>query len=238
MSCHVHPHVEDSWKLSKHFNNASGTKVHCVDCHLPPRNHTWSHYTAKAKLGMRDVWGYLTKDSTGFEWDKLSEIESAVKYIPNKSCKECHHNLFPEGVTDEAVIAHLYYEENEEKLNLQCISCHLDAGHYNPNYKHSKMAGAPVMSSVTIDTALYFKTATPVTEFKNFTEQVPGSLVTFEMIAVPGGSFKMGSPDKEAFHKEEEGPVREVTLSPFFMSEVEVTWDMYWAFYVKTIRVP
>jgi formylglycine-generating enzyme required for sulfatase activity/nitrate/TMAO reductase-like tetraheme cytochrome c subunit len=235
MSCHVHPHVEDSWKLSKHFNNASGTKVHCVDCHLPPKNHTWSHYTAKTKLGMRDVWGYLTKDSVDFEWDRLSEIESAVTYIPNASCKECHHNLFPEGVTDEAVIAHLYYEENEEKLNLQCISCHLDAGHFNPNYKHSKMAGAPVLSSALIDTALYFKTATPVTEFKNFTEQVPGSFVSFEMIAVPGGSFKMGSPDKEPFHKEEEGPIRNVTLSSFFMSEVEVTWDMYWAFYVKTM---
>jgi formylglycine-generating enzyme required for sulfatase activity/nitrate/TMAO reductase-like tetraheme cytochrome c subunit len=233
--CHVHPHVEDSWKLSKHFNNSSGTKVHCVDCHLPPKSHTWSHYSAKTKLGMRDLWAYLSKDSADFEWDKLSEIESAVTYIPNESCKECHHNLFPEGVTDEAVIAHLYYEENEKKLNLQCISCHLDAGHFNPNYKHSKMAGVPVISSAATDTTLFFKTATPVTEFANFTEQIPGSLLSFEMKAIPGGSFKMGSPDKEAFHKTDEAPVRNVTLTPFFMSEVEITWDMYWAFYAKTM---
>ena len=26
MMCHVHPHAEDSWKLSKHVNNGSGVK--------------------------------------------------------------------------------------------------------------------------------------------------------------------------------------------------------------------
>ena len=36
MACHVHPHVEDTWKQSVHYNNGSGTKDGCVDCHLPP----------------------------------------------------------------------------------------------------------------------------------------------------------------------------------------------------------
>lgn len=63
MMCHVHPHVENSWKLSKHVNNGSGVKTHCVACHLPPQTNTWKHYSAKAKLGMKDVWSYLTKDS-------------------------------------------------------------------------------------------------------------------------------------------------------------------------------
>ena len=234
MKCHVHPHVEDSWKLSKHYNNASGTKVHCVDCHLPPKNHTWDHYSAKAKLGMRDLWGYLTKDSADFDWDRLSEIEHAVTYIPNQSCKECHHNLFPEKMTDDAITAHLYYEENETKLNLQCISCNLDAGHYNPNYKHAKLEISKLIDN-RVDTSLFFKEATPLTEFKNFTEQIPGSVLSFEMIAVPGGTFKMGSPDNEPFRKPDEGPLHNVTLSPFFMSEIEVSWDMYWEFYSKTM---
>jgi len=234
MMCHVHPHVEDSWKLSKHYNNKSGTAVHCVDCHLPPKTNTWAHYSAKLSLGMRDLWGYLTKDSADFDWEKKSELESAVKYIPNESCKDCHRNLFPEGISNDGVTAHLYYEENEKKLNLQCIGCHLDAGHFNPNYKHAKLS----VSSFTdnrVDTSLFFKTATPVTEFKTFTEQIPGSMVSFEMVAVPGGSFQMGSSDKEPFRKADEGPVHKVTLSPFYMSETEVTWEMYWAFYSKTM---
>ncbi len=235
MKCHVHPHVEESWKLSKHYNNSSGTKVHCVDCHLPPRNNTLSHYSAKVKLGMKDLWGYLMKDSADFDWDRKSELDYAVTYIPNASCKECHHNLFPEGVMDEAVIAHLYYEENEKKLDLQCISCHLDAGHYNPHYKHGQMAGIPTSSTHVTDTSMYFKSSTPVTTFEDFTEKIPGTAISFNMKAIPGGNFKMGSTEKEAFHKEDESPVRDVKLSQFFMAEVETTWDMYWAFYQETM---
>ena len=234
MMCHVHPHVEASWKLSKHYNNLSGTKVNCVDCHLPPKNNTWDHYSFKIQLGLRDLWGYLVKDSADFDWDKKSELEHAIKYIPNESCKECHHNLFPEKMTDDAITAHLYYEENEKKLDLQCISCHLDAGHYNPNYTHGKLSISSFIDN-RVDTSLYFKTATPVTKFANFTEQIPQTAVSFEMIAIPGGTFNMGSPDKEPFRKPDEGPVHKVTLSPFFMSETEVTWEMFWTFFSKTM---
>lgn len=202
MMCHVHPHVENSWKLSKHVNNGSGVKTHCVACHLPPQTNTWKHYSAKAKLGMKDVWSYLTKDSADFNWETKSELEHAVKYIPNESCKECHQNLFPEGITDDGVTAHLYYDENEKKLDLQCISCHLDAGHYNPNYNHSKMVGIPgqnTSGATSIDTSLFFKEPTTVTSFTDYVEQVPGTMVSFKMIAIPGGSFKMGSEEKEAF---------------------------------------
>jgi formylglycine-generating enzyme required for sulfatase activity/nitrate/TMAO reductase-like tetraheme cytochrome c subunit len=232
--CHVHPHVTESWKLSKHYNNASGTVVHCVDCHLPPKNHTCAHYSAKAKLGVRDLWAYLVKDSADYDWDLLSEIDHAVTYIPNKSCKECHQNLFPSGITDDAVTAHLYYEENEAKLDLQCISCHLDAGHYNPNYKHAKLDIADITNN-TVDTSLFYKEATQVTKFENFTEQVPGTYLKINMIAVPGGTFKMGSSEKEKFHKEDEAPVHNVTVSQFFMSEIEITWDMYNTFYSRTM---
>ena len=163
-------------------------------------------------------------------------MEHAVKYIPNESCKECHQNLFPEGISSDGVTAHLYYDENEKKLDLQCISCHLDAGHYNPNYAHAKMTGIPgaSSSSAPVDTSLFFKTATPVTSFENYTEQIPGTMVSFNMVAIPGGKFEMGSPENEPFRNADE-TLHEVTVSPFFMSEVEVTWDQYWAFFANTM---
>ena len=235
MMCHIHPHVYDSWKLSKHVNNGSGVKTHCVACHLPPQSHTWDHYTAKMKLGLKDAWSYMTKDSADFDWELKSELEHAVKYIPNESCKECHQNLFPQGISPDGVTAHLYYEENEEKLDLQCISCHLDAGHYNPNYVHSKMVGiAQQTSSAAVDTSLYFKEATPITSFSNFTEQIPGTMVSFKMVAIPGGTFQMGSSEKEPFRQADETQ-HSVTLSPYFIAEVETTWDQYWAFYANTM---
>jgi formylglycine-generating enzyme required for sulfatase activity len=189
-------------------------------------------------LGLKDVWGWLTKDSADFDWNKMSELEHAVTYIPNESCKECHQNLFPEGITNDAVTAHLYYEENEKKLDLQCISCHLDAGHYNPNYTHGKMTGIPGLTasgSAATDTSLFFKTSTEITSFADYTEQIPGTAVSFRMVAIAGGTFQMGSTEKESFHQPDEFPVRTVTVSPFFMAEVETTWDQYWAFYANTM---
>ena len=234
MMCHVHPHVEASWKQSVHYNSKSGVVTNCVDCHLPPKNQTINHYSAKIKLGVKDAWGFLVKDSADFDWELKSELENAVKYIPNESCKECHRNIFPSGITDDAITAHLYYEENEKKLNLQCISCHLDVGHYNPNYTHGKMTGIPGSGGSTA-TGPAFESATVVTTFTDYTEQIPGTPVSFNMKAINGGTFKMGSDKKENFSKEDEWPVRNVTVSSFFMAEVEVTWDQYWAFYGQTM---
>ena len=63
MSCHVHPVPEQTWKLSTHYNNKSGTIVHCAECHLPPQGH--GYLSGKAKHGLKDVYGYFFKDSAG-----------------------------------------------------------------------------------------------------------------------------------------------------------------------------
>jgi formylglycine-generating enzyme len=62
---------------------------------------------------------------------------------------------------------------------------------------------------------------------ESYTETVPGTDLSFEMIAVPGGTFLMGSPQSEAGRKGDEGPQHAVTLSPFWIGKVEVTWDAF-----------
>jgi formylglycine-generating enzyme required for sulfatase activity len=56
---------------------------------------------------------------------------------------------------------------------------------------------------------------------------IPGSGVTFEMIPVPGGKFKMGSPASEKGRKDDEGPQVEIEISPFWIGKHEVTWAEY-----------
>ncbi|MEQ1717454.1 MAG: SUMF1/EgtB/PvdO family nonheme iron enzyme [Hyphomicrobium sp.] len=47
-----------------------------------------------------------------------------------------------------------------------------------------------------------------------------------EMVVVPAGSFRMGSPDNEAGHDKDEAPMRTVTFTkPFAVGKFEVTWD-------------
>ena len=56
---------------------------------------------------------------------------------------------------------------------------------------------------------------------------IPGTSVTFEMVPIPGGKFKMGSPDGEEGRQENEGPQFDVDVSPFWMSKYELTWAEY-----------
>jgi sulfatase modifying factor 1 len=62
---------------------------------------------------------------------------------------------------------------------------------------------------------------------ESYTQRIPGVEARFEMEAIPGGSFKMGSSHTEAGHKDDEGPIHDVQLSPFWMSSHEITWDIY-----------
>ena len=232
LSCHYHTDADAAWLKSVHYNNPSGTKTDCAACHLPPEG-TMEHFTAKTRTGIKDIWSYVTKDKEDIDWKAKGDLEYATRIVYNESCKECHVNLLPEGISDDGITAHLYYEENWEKLDLQCISCHLDAGHYNPDYSHSKMVGVPKKSGSA--SGLVYTSATELTAFEDFTEHIPGTDVSLSMKAVPGGSFTIGSPESEFGRRGDEGPCRLLNVSPFFMGEFEITWDQYWAFYGETM---
>ncbi|MCH5376475.1 MAG: formylglycine-generating enzyme family protein, partial [Planctomycetes bacterium] len=56
---------------------------------------------------------------------------------------------------------------------------------------------------------------------------IPGTEAVIEMVPIPGGTFKMGSPESEDGREDTEGPQFEVTVEPFWMSKYEVTWGEY-----------
>ncbi len=72
-----------------------------------------------------------------------------------------------------------------------------------------------------------------VSETKDFTETVSG--VAIEMVSIKGGTFTMGSPPSEADRGSDETQHR-VTLSDFYMSKYEVTFEQYDAFCTATGR--
>lgn len=229
MSCHVHPHAEDAWRLSTHYDNQSGIVVHCVQCHLPPPG-GFNYLKAKAVTGARDVYAMIFKDTDKINWEAKRQLSAAVKHTYEESCKSCHQNLFPRQLSEEGMHAHLYYSNNEDQLN--CLNCHLHVGHYS-DVAHEPMDMAMTQVLEEKATTIYEEPAR-VIEFERYSETVPGTGIRFDMIPIPGGSFQIGSPDREPGRLENEGPVREVELSPFFMAEIEVTWDMYMTFFRET----
>ena len=79
-----------------------------------------------------------------------------------------------------------------------------------------------------------FEAPAVVEGFVDYTEQIPGTSVSFDMVAVPGGRFQMGSPESERYRRRDEGPVHEVTVSSFWMGRIEVTWEEFEAWYRAT----
>ena len=55
-----------------------------------------------------------------------------------------------------------------------------------------------------------------------FIERLPYD-IPIEMVAIPGGTFLMGSPDDEPERADDEGPQHEVTVPPFLMGRYPVT---------------
>ncbi|MDP2337982.1 MAG: SUMF1/EgtB/PvdO family nonheme iron enzyme [Bacteroidota bacterium] len=227
ISCHVHPVADQSWKLSSHHDNKAGIIVHCAECHLPPAGH--GMLFAKAKHGIIDIYGFYFKDSAQYNWPAKRKLELAKNFVYVESCVKCHQNLFPKTLTTEGENAHLNFMTS--KAEVSCLNCHLDVGHYDPKNKHEHNLNFG--ATVAPNTQVYTE-PTPVTTFANFTEKIPGTSASFDMIAIPGGEFRMGSPKNEPLRKRDEGPLHPVKVSRFFMAKIEVSWDEYLEFFKAT----
>lgn len=62
-----------------------------------------------------------------------------------------------------------------------------------------------------------------------YKQEINGTKLSFEMKAIPGGEFLMGSKKGKA----DELPVHKVKIDPFWMGTYEVTWDIYEPFLYK-----
>lgn len=63
--------------------------------------------------------------------------------------------------------------------------------------------------------------------FTNYVQSLPGSSVKFEMVAIPGGKIRIGSPTNEAGREPSDLAPKEVTIRPFWMGKHEVSWQEY-----------
>ena len=91
-----------------------------------------------------------------------------------------------------------------------------------------------VGSNVSAQPASKYPAIDPLTH-KSYTETIErdGVKAAFEMIAIPGGSFLMGSPKTEKGRKEHEGPQHPVAIKALWVGKCEVTWGEYDLFWEK-----
>ncbi len=99
----------------------------------------------------------------------------------------------------------------------------------------------PAETTLAAVTTATFTSSTSAPELpKKYTETVNsaiGGKFTFDMVLIPGGKFKMGSPDMEAGRKENEGPRHDVGIDPFYLCTTETTFELFFdAYYEETVQ--
>ncbi len=73
---------------------------------------------------------------------------------------------------------------------------------------------------------------------KKYTETVTtkaSDKISFDMVLIPAGSFRMGSPANEAGRKDDEGPQHEVRIDNFYLCTTEATIEIFMAYYQETV---
>jgi len=74
--------------------------------------------------------------------------------------------------------------------------------------------------------------------FTAYDEVLAGKDKLITMTPVAGGLFNMGSPEDEAGGRKDERPVRAVRLSDFWISTMEIPWDVYELFVYRNADTP
>ncbi len=67
-------------------------------------------------------------------------------------------------------------------------------------------------------------------KFSDYTGKIEVGDIPYEMLAIKGGTFLMGSPPDEKGRKNDEGLQKKVTVSDFWMGKNEVIWTQFIAY--------
>ena len=70
------------------------------------------------------------------------------------------------------------------------------------------------------------------TSFRTYLQAIPSSSFQSKMIAIPAGTFMMGSSDVDKLTEADETPQRKVKVDAFWMGAYEVTYDEFNAFFL------
>ena len=94
ISCHeMRSNVFEELKTTVHYNNRSGVRAHCPDCHVP---HEWTHKIARKMQASKEVWGKLFGTINTREKFLDHRLELAIhewarmKANDSLECRNCH----------------------------------------------------------------------------------------------------------------------------------------------------
>ena len=136
VGCHeMRDNVFAELKTTIHYNNRSGVRATCPDCHVP---HEWTNKIARKMAASKEVWGKIFGTISTREKFQAMRLELAQhewsRFKANNSleCRNCHlaDSMDFTLQSPRAVQQHERFLITGEKT---CIDCHKGIAHQLPN---------------------------------------------------------------------------------------------------------
>ena len=134
IGCHeMRNNVYEEYKKTIHYNNRTGVRAVCSDCHVPKE---WGPKMLRKIQATREVYGKLTGSidtREKFEAKRLSLAENEWKRMKandSLECRNCHSmvSMDPEKQKQRAKKQHELAQRDGET----CIDCHKGIAHQKP----------------------------------------------------------------------------------------------------------
>jgi formylglycine-generating enzyme required for sulfatase activity len=132
---------------------------------------------------------------------------------------------FPNGFAlfSAPAIGKIHYSTRYQIYTLAAAACTPGARGSLPNLDDTDDATVPAIQKFILSKL----TEKSQADMKPYTNTIPGGVVKYVMLPIPGGEFTMGSPAGEKGRKADEGPQHKVVIEPFWMGQFEIGWNEY-----------
>ena len=132
-SCHSMQWVKQEWMESIHYQNASGVRAGCPDCHVP---HSLGPKLVAKVLAAKDVWGEIigTIDTEEkFEehrWTMANRVWAKMEATDSRECRSCH-GFDSMDLSEQEKISRKKHKKAQAE-GKTCIECHKGVAHEEP----------------------------------------------------------------------------------------------------------
>ena len=135
ISCHtMHDNLLPELQKTVHWNNRTGVRARCPDCHVP---HDWTDKIARKMQASKEVWGKIfgtinTREKFEEKRLELAQHEWArLKANDSLECRNCHGFDYMDFTrqSPRAAQAHSTFLADRQRT---CIDCHKGISHRLP----------------------------------------------------------------------------------------------------------
>jgi cytochrome c-type protein NapC len=131
--CHTMETNLAEYRNTVHYNNHSGVRAICSDCHVP---HEWQHKIKAKIMAVKDVYHEIAGTISTPEKYEEHRIAMAtvvwrkMKVSDSRECRNCHNFKYMDFTVQETRAA----SEHQRAIdnNMTCIDCHQGIAHDLP----------------------------------------------------------------------------------------------------------